>query len=74
MKCPYCKKTAPAKLDAKGVYWTMCVPCGMRGKGVDASTTTKDPAPKAKKPRKKKSKPAQVDNIEDALFSEVKPD
>ena len=73
MKCPYCQKTAPAKLDAKGVYWTHCVPCGMRGKG-DAGTTTEDSTVKAKKSRKKKSKPAQVDNVEDALFSEVKPD
>ena len=73
MKCPYCNKIAPAKLDADGVYWTHCVPCGMRGKG-DAGTATKDPAPKAKKPRKKKSKSAQVDNVEDEIFSEVKPD
>ena len=72
MKCPYCNKTAPAKLDPDGVYWTMCTPCGMRGRG-DAGTTTQKTTKKAKKPRSKKSKPTKGDHVTDADLGEDQP-
>jgi hypothetical protein len=73
MKCPYCDKVAPAKLDANGEYWTYCAPCGQKGKGVSNAPAKKETA-KAKKPRSKKSKPSKVDNVDDAPIGESEPD
>ena len=74
MKCPYCDKVTPARLDSKGNYWTFCVPCGMKGIGKSASPTAEDKTAKATKPRNKKPKSAPVDNIDDAPISKDGPD